>query len=313
MSHKIALYALLTAILINQTAWTQARPGAAPGLRSDRRTETLRDRAASPGEARVNAQRQIAELNTQIMRLKAEQKALITELKDLQDLATQEKAEKTLEKVTQLIKAKESDYDSRINALQQRVQRMATAMNTMAKRNQAENRVNTQAPSFTAKSFTGQDINFSDYKGKIVVLEWLNPECQYTKFAYQKNKLPALAKQYSYQKDVVWLGVCSTPPTNPTAILNFVTQSSIEHPVINDASGQIARLYYAKATPQIIIVDKDGKIAYTGAFDNSLPKPKDGKVIGYAANALTELLEGKPVTLPVTPPIGTPIKTDRIR
>jgi peroxiredoxin len=298
---------------MSQTAWSQTRPGDNIRLRTDRNVENLRSRTNVQGDTRVTAQRQIADLNIQIMRLQAEEKTVVAELKDVQVLATEEKAEKTLEKLTQLIKAKESDYGRRIGALQQRLQRLTTAMETTAKRNEAENRINTLAPVFTAKSFTGQDINFSDYKGKIVVLEWFNPECQYTKFAYQKGRLPALARQVSDDKDVVWLGVYSAQSTDPLAILNFIKQSNIDHPVINDASGQIARLYYAKATPQVIIVDKDGKIAYSGTFDNSLPKPRDGKVIGYAENALTEVLQGKPVTVPVTPPTGTPIRAGRVR
>ncbi|MCP4452035.1 MAG: redoxin domain-containing protein, partial [Planctomycetes bacterium] len=139
----------------------------------------------------------------------------------------------------------------------------------------------------------------------------MNPECQFTRLAYQRGKVNNLARQYANNGNVTWLGVCSTSSNKPASLLKFIESHKIEHPIISDTTGQMAKLYYAKATPQFVIIGKNGKIAYSGAFDNSLPRPKDGKITGYVANAIKEILLGKPATVPSTPLAGTPIRIGR--
>ena len=41
-----------------------------------------------------------------------------------------------------------------------------------------------QAPNFTLTDSNGQDRTLADYKGKIVVLEWINPRCPYVQNCY---------------------------------------------------------------------------------------------------------------------------------
>jgi len=255
--------------------------------------------------------KQLTDVQSQIRRIQAEQRKFNTDLNVIHALATEEEAAKTLDKINQLIKTRNTQYRTQLNNLNQKVMRIKTALTSVAKRNQAENRIDTVAPPFSAKTVTGEKVTSSQNKGKVIVLEWLNPECQFTRLAYQRGKVTDLARQYANHKDVTWLGVCSAQSNRPASLLKFIETHKIKHPVINDATGQMARLYYAKATPQFIIIGKDGKIAYSGAFDNSLPKPKDGKVTTYVANALTEILQGQPVTLASIPPAGTPIKADR--
>jgi peroxiredoxin len=306
MSHKATRCILIGAILITQTVWSQTRPGAA-----QERSRAPRGRTAPQRDMQADMTRQLTDAQSQIKKIQAEQRKFNTDLNAIHALATEEKAAKTLDKINQLIKARNVQYRVQVKNLSQRVLRIKTTMASLAKRNQAENRINTMAPAFSAKTVSGETINSSQNKGKVIVMEWLNPECQFTRLAYQRGKVTDLARQYANRKDVTWLSVCSAQSNRPASLLKFMETHKIEHPVINDATGEMARLYYAKATPQFIIIGKDGKIAYSGAFDNSLPKPKDGKVTGYVANALAEILQGKPVKIPSTPPTGTPIKTGR--
>jgi len=263
--------------------------------------------------AQMNMTRQMAETEAQIRKLKAEQHKLIANLRTIQTLATEEKAQKTLNKVNEILRTRNAEHHAQLSKLNQRLQRAKTIVANYAKRNQAQNRINTVAPAFSATTISGDKVNSNQYKGKVIVLEWLNPECQFTQYGYQRGKVTNLAKQYAKNKDVVWLGVSSTKLKKPSALSAFIKQFKIQHPVINDASGQMARLYYAQSTPHFVVVGKKGKIAYSGAFDNNLPRPKDGKITGYVANALKELLEGKPVTIPTIAPAGTPINAGRRR
>ncbi|NQV34385.1 MAG: redoxin domain-containing protein [Phycisphaeraceae bacterium] len=306
MSHKTTRCILIGALLITQAAWSQTRPGA-----TSERSRALRGRTSPQRNMQDEMAKQLTDVQSQIRRIQAEQRKFNTDLNVIHALATEEEAAKTLDKINQLIKTRNTQYRTQLNNLNQKVMRIKTALTSVAKRNQAENRIDTVAPPFSAKTVTGEKVTSSQNKGKVIVLEWLNPECQFTRLAYQRGKVTDLARQYANHKDVTWLGVCSARSNRPASLLKFIETHRIKHPVINDATGQMARLYYAKATPQFIIIGKDGKIAYSGAFDNSLPKPKDGKVTTYVANALTEILQGQPVTLASIPPAGTPIKADR--
>src|SRR5713101_9989771 len=67
------------------------------------------------------------------------------------------------------------------------------------------------APDFTLKDLEGKPIHLADYKGKVVILEWFNPECPYVRASHSKGSLVGLAKKYTAQ-GVVWLGVNSGAP-----------------------------------------------------------------------------------------------------
>lgn len=306
MSHKIIQTTLITAILVTQITWSQPRPGAERDSNI-----ALRGRSTAERNMQADMASQLESTQSQIKKLEAEQRKLNAELKTIQTLATQEKATKTLSQINQLIKTRNAQYNAQIKSLDQKVRRIKTTLVSFAKRNQAENRIDTMAPAFSATSVTGEKISSHQFKDKVVVLQWFNPECQFTRFAYQRGKIAELADQYANRKDVTWLGICSTASNRPGSLPEFVKKHKIEHPVIHDTTGQIAKLYYAKSTPHFMIVGKDGKIVYSGAFDNSLPRPKNGRVTGYVANALTEILQGKPVTIPTVPSTGTPISTAR--
>ncbi|MCP4452939.1 MAG: redoxin domain-containing protein [Planctomycetes bacterium] len=306
MSHRIIRYALITALLIAQAAWSQTRAGT-----GQNRSRAPRGRTAPQRDMQANMTRQLTSAQSQIRKIEAEQRQFNADLKAIQALATEEKAAKTVAKINQIIKTRNTQHRTQLGNLKQRVLRMQTTLASLSKRNQAENRINTVAPPFSGTTVTGKKININQFRGKVIVLEWMNPECQFTRLAYQRGKVTALARHYANDHNVTWLGVCSASSNKPASLLKFIETHKIERPIIHDTTGQMAKLYYAKATPHFVIIGKDGKIAYSGAFDNSLPKPKDGKITGYVANAIKEILQGKPVTLPSTPLAGTPIRSGR--
>lgn len=125
--------------------------------------------------------------------------------------------------------------------------------------------------------------------------------------------MAGLAEQYKGQ-DVVWLAINSTATVTKQDYQQFlkgIGLKELPYPVIDDHKGRIGRLYGAQKTPQIIIIDKAGKIAYNGAIDNApkgQTKKEDGKVINYVDRALTEILAGRRVSTLETEPYGCSIK-----
>jgi peroxiredoxin len=167
-----------------------------------------------------------------------------------------------------------------------------------------------KATAFTLKSFDDKEVSLSDYKGKIVVLEWFNDECPYAKYHYEKaNTMVELANKYN-DKNVVWLAVNSTNHTTVKQNKDFAATYNLPYPILDDRPGKVGRAYGATNTPHMYIIDTDGNIAYEGAIDNSPSgrTPDGEKMINYVDKALVELTGGKAVSTPKTKPYGCTVK-----
>src|SRR5689334_14786595 len=76
--------------------------------------------------------------------------------------------------------------------------------------------VGDDAPDFSLKSLDGKTYHLSDFRGKLVVLEWTNPGCPFVVGQYSSGNMPALQDKYTKQ-GVVWLTINSTRPDHPEA------------------------------------------------------------------------------------------------
>ncbi len=178
-----------------------------------------------------------------------------------------------------------------------------------------------QAPDFTLKSLYGKSFSLSDFKGKIVVLEWINQDCP-----IWRGRLDSLTKTYaelfapkagkgrpvkSDTTPLVWLCIDSTHYMTPERNRAFAAQNGIAKPVLMDPKGAVGTLYGARTTPHIFIVDAQGILVYKGA-----PDTKHAKKAGEAEKSLikevvTALLEGNKVTTATSNPYGCSVKYKR--
>ena len=171
-------------------------------------------------------------------------------------------------------------------------------------------------PGSTAPDFKGVDSNgvthsLSDYRGKFVVLEWANRGCPYEQKHYKSGNMESLQKQWT-DKDVVWLSILSDPPgqqgyVTPAEENEYLrTMHASPTAALLDPTGTIGRLYDARTTPHIFVVDPAGKLIYQGAIDNQpTPDPASLKVAdNYLNDALNASMAGKPVAVAVTKPYG---------
>ncbi len=175
-------------------------------------------------------------------------------------------------------------------------------------------KVGEPAPNFTLAGEDGKSHSLADYQGKTVVLEWTNAECPFVKKHYAGN-MQSLQKTYT-AKDVVWLSINSSAPGKQGAVDAAAAAAVVKEKgaaptrVLLDGKGEVGRLFEAKTTPHMYIVDKNGKLAYAGGID-STPSADPADVASatpYVKNALDELLAGKPVSTAVTKPYGCSIK-----
>jgi len=171
------------------------------------------------------------------------------------------------------------------------------------------------APAFTAVDTAGKTVSLADYKGRHVVLEWVNPGCPYVRRHYDSASMQATQKDAT-ARGVVWLAVNSTAEDAgdylpPAALAQWMqTQRAAATATLMDADGKVGRAYGARTTPHMYVIDPAGKLVYAGAIDDrpraSLAEtPKAGN---HVRAALAESLAGKAVSTPSTQPYGCSVK-----
>jgi len=175
----------------------------------------------------------------------------------------------------------------------------------------ASGEVGTGAPGFQLKGIDGKSHSLDDYKGKVVVLEWVNPHCPFSDRHAREKTMTELAKQHG---EVVWLGINSTNPRSgdfetPADYQSYVKSEGITYPVLYDESGATGHAYGARTTPHMFIIDPQGRIAYNGAIDDD-PSGRKAKAerVNYVGNGLNaERAGGKPDPAS-TKPYGCSVK-----
>jgi peroxiredoxin len=167
------------------------------------------------------------------------------------------------------------------------------------------------APDFKATDSNGKPVSLSSFKGKHVVLEWTNPECPFVQKHYGSGNMQSLQKTYT-GKDVVWLSVSTGEKPSAAPELNAWLKEGKATPtaLVMDSDTKIGRLYGAKTTPHMYIVDPKGKLVYAGAIDDKRgTNPDEIKTAkNFVKTALDETLAGKPVTTASTQPYGCNVK-----
>jgi peroxiredoxin len=171
------------------------------------------------------------------------------------------------------------------------------------------------APNFSLKAIDGQTVTLSDYKGKYVVLEWNNPGCPFVLKHYNSGNMPKL-QQEARAKGVVWLTINSAAASQqgdlaPGAIKKFLASEHADPTAyLRDPNGAVGHLYGAKTTPDMYVINPDGKLIYDGAIDNKpTPDPADiPSATNYVRAALDESMAGKPVEVTTSRPYGCSVK-----
>jgi peroxiredoxin len=171
------------------------------------------------------------------------------------------------------------------------------------------------APDFTLPNSKGSQVKLADQKGKYVVLEWFNDGCPYVKKHYGSGNMQKLQEKYT-GKGVEWFTILSSAPgkqghQTPQKINEIMVEwKGKPSQVLLDPMGKVGRLYGAKTTPHMFIINPEGNIIYQGAIDSiSSTDPADiPQAQNYVALALDSAMAGKPVATASTTPYGCSVK-----
>jgi glutathione peroxidase-family protein len=171
------------------------------------------------------------------------------------------------------------------------------------------------APAFSLRDVNGKVHNLNDFKDKFVVLEWINFDCPFVVKHYASNNMQKIQKEFT-DKGVVWLTICSSAPGKQghfesEEIKKRISElkANMNHYLI-DEEGTVGKLYSARTTPHLFVINPSGNIIYQGAIDDTKSTNQDDipKSVNYVTKALNEAMSGKSITTPTSQPYGCSVK-----
>src|ERR1700739_4444211 len=136
-----------------------------------------------------------------------------------------------------------------------------------------ETEIGKAAPNFSLPDTAGKQVSLADFKGKYVVLEGYNPDCPFVGKHYKSGNMQSLQKEFT-SKGVVWISIDSSAPGEqgnyPSEQLNAISARDgvARTALLLDPDGKVGRLYEAKTTPDMYIINPSGILVYKGAIDN---------------------------------------------
>lgn len=174
------------------------------------------------------------------------------------------------------------------------------------------------APSFSLMNQDKQTVSLDEFRGKKVVLEWTNHDCPFVKRHYETRNMQTLQKDMT-DDEVVWLSVVSSAEGKQGYISSTqakqLTADRDANPthVLLDKKGEVGRLFSAKTTPHMFVIDEMGKVQYQGAIDNlgntgALFSTDLSRAKNYVRNAVSQLMSGEEVKDKKTRPYGCSVK-----
>ncbi|MEM9065768.1 MAG: thioredoxin family protein [Planctomycetota bacterium] len=176
--------------------------------------------------------------------------------------------------------------------------------------------VGTTAPNFTLADLDGNEHTLQTWidEGKTVVIEWFNPECPFVVKQHERNS--TMKDTYDFAKkhggdDLVWIAINSGAPGKQGAGIEknkgYAEKWDLAYPILVDESGKVGKMYAARTTPHMYIINGEGTLVYAGAIDNNSSPTKAGDV-NYVKAALKQVFAGETVTTATTRPYGCSVK-----
>ncbi len=175
--------------------------------------------------------------------------------------------------------------------------------------------IDEKAPAFSLTGIDGKTYSLADYKGKYVVLEWNNFDCPFVKKFYTPGKMQSLQKEYT-DKGVVWLTVCSSADGkqgyyDSEALKGMAAERKMASTAyLRDIDGKVGKLYGAKTTPHMFVINPEGVLIYVGAIDDKPSSNSDDIVTAnnYVTTSLNLAMSGKPLEVKSTESYGCGVK-----
>ncbi|HWA28448.1 MAG TPA: redoxin domain-containing protein [Lacunisphaera sp.] len=172
------------------------------------------------------------------------------------------------------------------------------------------------APDFSVTDINGQKQSLSAYKGKTVVLEWVNPECPFVRKHYIGSRNMPDTQKAALAEGAIWLTINSghagsQGDLSPEEFAEWQKSTGTAPTAyIRDQDGTVGKLYDARHTPTLFIVNSEGTLVYAGGIDdiNSANAADIPKATNYVKAAMADIKAGRPVARSNTKAYGCSVK-----
>lgn len=171
------------------------------------------------------------------------------------------------------------------------------------------------APAFTVTDSNGRQHSLSDFRGRTVVLEWTNADCPFVKKFYEPGAMQRMQADAT-RNGVVWLTVNSGAPGKQGHVTPAQANAKMKAAGFNstayipDPDGTLGRLYGARTTPHMFVIDPKGILVYAGGIDDT-PTANSADIArarNFVQLALADIAAGRPVATPTSRPYGCSVK-----
>jgi peroxiredoxin len=167
-----------------------------------------------------------------------------------------------------------------------------------------------KAPDFELPATNGKTYSLSDFDGAAVLVIFFT--CNHCPYVIGSDEVTRKTVEKFLPRGVKFVGINSNskhtyPEDDFEHMVARMKQNKFPWLYLYDESQEIAEAYGALRTPHFYVFDKDRKLIYTGrGVDN--PRETSRMKVNDLERALEEHLAGKPVSVPMTNPIGCNVK-----
>lgn len=166
------------------------------------------------------------------------------------------------------------------------------------------------APDFNLPGTDGKTYSLADFRDASVLVVFFT--CNHCPYVKGSDELTRMAAEKYAPDGVRFVGINSNsektyPEDSFVHMLKRMEEKEFPWVYLRDESQEVAKAYGALRTPHFYVFDKDRKLLYTGrGVDN--PKDASNVSVNDLDRALDEITHGKPVSVPLTNPIGCNVK-----
>ena len=164
--------------------------------------------------------------------------------------------------------------------------------------------INRLAPNFELPDLDGHLQRLSDYRGRIVVVNFWSCECPHS----ERTDRTLMATSIQWGEEVMMLTIAANRSESAEAVAEAAKTRRLPG-VLMDADGLVADLYEAQTTPHAFVIDREGILRYRGAVDDVAFRQRVASRF-YVEEAVEALLENHPPAVQETPAFGCVIVRD---
>lgn len=166
-----------------------------------------------------------------------------------------------------------------------------------------------EAPPFELPTTTGERVSLEGLADReAIVIEFHSNVCPYV-HAWE-SRLSAIATDFA-DRGVTVVAINSndaaaSPRDSLSAMIDRVEKKSLAFVYAKDEAQEVARAFAAEKTPEVMLFDRDRRLVYRGAVDDS--SEADEVETNYLRDAIEAVLGGRSPAIAETPAVGCPIK-----